>query len=58
MPVYKDDSSGSWYAQFYFTDWTGERKKKLKRGFATKNEAQTYEWDLLLMYISKIKSEN
>lgn len=43
MPVYKDDSSGSWYAQFYFTDWTGERKKKLKRGFATKKEAQTYE---------------
>ena len=43
MPAYKDGDSGKWYAQFYYTDWTGKRKKKHKRGFDTKKEAQVYE---------------
>ena len=43
MPAYKDGDSGTWRAQFYYTDWTGEKHKKNKRGFRTKKEAQQYE---------------
>ena len=43
MPVYKDKDGGSWYTMFYYTDWTGQRKKKHKRGFKTKKEAQNFE---------------
>ena len=43
MPVYKDGNSGTWRAQFYYTDWTGKKHKKNKRGFKTKKEAQQFE---------------
>lgn len=43
MPAYKDEDNGTWYSQFYYTDWTGAKKKKHKRGFATKKEAQNFE---------------
>ncbi len=44
MPAYKDKNRNTWYVTFYYVDWTGERKRKLKRGFATKREAQ--EWEM------------
>lgn len=47
MPAYKDEERGTWYVQFYYTDWTGERKKKKKRGFALKRDAQQWEQDFL-----------
>ena len=47
MPAYKDNESGKWNVQFYYVDWTGKRKKKHKRGFATKKEAQTYESEFI-----------
>ena len=40
MPAYKDTAKGTWYTSFYFEDWKGVRKKKLKRGFETKKEAE------------------
>ena len=40
MPAYKDSKTGKWYVQFRYTDWKGERQQKLKRGFATKKEAE------------------
>lgn len=43
MPAYKDEDSGTWRSQFYYTDWTGKKHKKNKRGFRTKREAQQYE---------------
>lgn len=43
MPAYKDDRYNTWYAAFYFVDWQGENRKKMKRGFATKKEA--IEWE-------------
>ena len=43
MAAFKDKKNGTWYVQFRYTDWTGERQQKLKRGFGTKREAQ--EWD-------------
>jgi len=39
MPAYKDGDSGMWRSQFYYTDWTGKKRKKNKRGFKTKKEA-------------------
>jgi len=39
MPAYKDKKRGTWYANFYYQDWTGERKHKCKRGFKTQREA-------------------
>ncbi|MCT4687964.1 site-specific integrase [Vallitalea sp.] len=47
MPAYKDQVKGTWYTQFYYETWTGERKKKFKRGFSTKREAQAWERDFL-----------
>lgn len=43
MPVYKNEERNTWYASFYYTDWTGQRKRKKKEGFALKREAQEYE---------------
>ena len=43
MAAYKDKSQNAWYASFYYENWKGERKRKLKRGFATKKEA--LEWE-------------
>lgn len=47
MPAYKDEKSGMWSSQFYYTDWTGKRRKKHKRGFRTKKEAQQYEAEFI-----------
>ncbi len=43
MPVFKDEKRGTWYVMAWYRDWTGERKQKCKRGFATKREAQEWE---------------
>lgn len=37
------DGKDRWRCQFYYTDWMGQRKRKCKRGFATKHEA--LEWE-------------
>ena len=42
MPAYKDEKQNTWYCQFYYEDWQGNKKKKQKRGFKTKKEAE--EW--------------
>lgn len=47
MPAYKEEKSGMWSSQFYYTDWTGKRRKKHKRGFRTKKEAQQYEAEFI-----------
>lgn len=28
MPAYKDKAKGTWYASFYYEDWTGKKVKK------------------------------
>ena len=43
MPAYKDKKQGTWFASFYYTDWTGKKRKKMTRGFQTKKEALQYE---------------
>ena len=48
MGVFKNKDNGTWYVQLRYTDWRGERQQKLKRGFATKREAQTWERAFLM----------
>lgn len=47
MPAYKytlkDGKTTLWYANFYYTDWTGAKKHICKRGFKTQREAKEYE---------------
>ena len=43
MPVFKNESNGTWYVMSRYVNWKGERKQKCKRGFATKREAQEWE---------------
>ena len=48
MAAFKNKDSGTWYVQFRYTDWKGERQQKLKRGFATKREALEWEREFLM----------
>ena len=48
MAAFKNKENGTWYVQFRYTDWKGERQQKLKRGFATKKEAQEWEREFLM----------
>jgi integrase len=43
MSAHKDKNSGTWYAHVCYRDWQGEKKRKVKRGFATKREAAEWE---------------
>ena len=47
MPAYKytlkDGKTTLWYANFYYTDWTGKRLHICKRGFKTQRDAKEYE---------------
>lgn len=46
MPAYKytlKNGKTMWYANFYYTEWTGEKKHICKRGFKTQREAKDYE---------------
>ncbi|MGL5434642.1 MAG: site-specific integrase [Lachnospiraceae bacterium] len=43
MPIFKDEQRGTWYVKTYYTDWTGERKQKLKRGFPRQKDAKDWE---------------
>ena len=47
MGAYKDEKTNTWYAYFRYTDWTGARKQKMKRGFLTKREALAFERSFL-----------
>lgn len=48
MGAFKNEKNGTWYVQFRYTDWKGERQQKFKRGFATKREAQEWEREFLM----------
>lgn len=42
MKAEKNQKTGKWDIQYRYTDWQGKRRKSMKRGFATKREAE--EW--------------
>ena len=48
MAAFKNKDNGTWYVQFRYTDWKGERQQKFKRGFATKREALEWEREFLM----------
>ncbi|MBR1763054.1 MAG: site-specific integrase [Eubacterium sp.] len=52
MPVYKDEDRKTWYVSFYYTDWTGVKKRKLKRGFKRERDAKEFEREFLYKYSS------
>ena len=43
MPAYYDESTKSWFCKFYYTDYTGTKKQKKKRGFKLQREAKEWE---------------
>ena len=47
MPAYKDEKTGKWYCKFYYTDWTGKKRQKLKRGFDRQRDAK--EWERIFL---------
>lgn len=47
MTAFKDKERGTWFCKFYYTEYTGEKKQKKKRGFATKKEALEWERNFL-----------
>ena len=55
MPAYKDKAKGTWYASFYYEDWTGKKVKKMKRGFPTKREAQDWERSFQMQTADQVK---
>lgn len=48
MAAFKNKDNGTWFVQFRYTDWKGERQQKFKRGFKTKKEAQDWEREFLM----------
>lgn len=50
MPVYKCKTRNSWYCSFYYTDWTGKRKRKKKEGFPSRKAAKDYETTFLMQH--------
>lgn len=43
MPAYYDEKTKSWFCKFYYTDYTGTRKQKKKRGFKLQRDAKEWE---------------
>lgn len=57
MSAYKDKKQGTWYVSFRYTDWTGKKTQKLKRGFKTKKEALNFEKEFMRKTASDLKIE-
>lgn len=47
MPVFKDKERNTFYVKTYYTDYTGTKKQKLKRGFKLQREAKEWERSFL-----------
>jgi hypothetical protein len=50
LPVYKYETKAGvvkWYASFWYTDWTGKKRKKKKEGFDKRSDAQAFEREFL-----------
>ena len=47
MPVYQDEKTKTWFVKCYYTDYTGTKRQKKKRGFKLQREAKKWEADFL-----------
>lgn len=43
MPVYKDEERNTFYVKTYYTDYTGTKHQKMKRGFKLQRDAKEWE---------------
>lgn len=50
MPVYKDNERGTWFVKCSYTDHTGIRRQKKKRGFKLLRDAKDWESHFLAAY--------
>ena len=53
MPVYFDPKTKTYYCSFYYYDWQGKNKRKVKRGFRLAREAKLFETE----FLSKLASD-
>ncbi|MVX62272.1 tyrosine-type recombinase/integrase [Clostridium chromiireducens] len=47
MPTYKDEKRGTYYCSFYYTDFSGNKRRKKKEGFKKQSDAKAFERDFL-----------
>lgn len=47
MPVFKDEERKTYYVKCYYTDYTGTKRQRKKRGFARQKDAKERERNLL-----------
>lgn len=47
MPVYQDEKTKTWYVKCYYTDYTGTKRQRKKRGFKLQREAKEWERNFL-----------
>ncbi len=57
MPAYHDKTRDTWFCKFYYRDYDGERRQKWKRGFATREDALSYEKNFLDMNLTSAGEE-
>ena len=43
MPIFKDEERNTFYVKTYYTDYTGVKKQKMKRGFKLQRDAKEWE---------------
>lgn len=43
MPAYFDEKTKTWYCKFYYENWQGQKRQKMKRGFQKKKDAREWE---------------
>ena len=56
MGAYEDEAkNGTWFCEFTYTDWKGEKLTKKKRGFATKKDALNWEREFLIAYQDSVE---
>ncbi len=51
MPSYYDESTKTWFCKFYYSDYTGAKKQKKKRGFKGDPIAGTPYYKYVLSFI-------
>lgn len=47
MPVYQDDKTKTWFVKCYYTDYTGTKRQRKKRGFKLQRDAKEWERNFL-----------
>ncbi len=48
MAAFKNKDNGTWYVQFRYTDWKGERQQKLKAALPPSEKALEWEREFLM----------